>query len=114
MTAQPAAHKSTPWFSAIEPSMPYKANTARRHKFTKTKYHVTNWPEYDASLVRRGSLTVWVTDEDVVAWHGFRQNSRQWSDRMTVTSPGQAAAMTRSAIYPWRRKRRRRELVGVA
>jgi hypothetical protein len=30
---------------------------------------VTNWPEYDAALVRRGSLTVWFTAEAVAAWH---------------------------------------------
>jgi hypothetical protein len=32
-------------------------------------YRVTNWPEYDAALVRRGSLTLWVTGEAVAAWH---------------------------------------------
>lgn len=65
--------------------MPYKANGARRHKFTKAKYHVTSWPEYDAALVRRGSLTVWVTDEAVAAWHapsagGKRGGQRVYSD----------------------------------
>ena len=30
---------------------------------------MTNWPEYDAALVRRGSLTVWLTEEAVSAWH---------------------------------------------
>ena len=30
---------------------------------------MTNWPEYDAALVRRGSLTVWFTEEAVAAWH---------------------------------------------
>ena len=30
---------------------------------------MTNWPEYDAALVRRGSLTVWFTAEAVAAWH---------------------------------------------
>ena len=30
---------------------------------------MTNWPEYDAALVQRGSITVWFTDEAVAAWH---------------------------------------------
>ncbi len=30
---------------------------------------MTNWPEYDAALVWRGSLTVWFTEEAVAAWH---------------------------------------------
>jgi hypothetical protein len=29
---------------------------------------VTNWAEYDAALKRRGSLTVWFTDEAIAAW----------------------------------------------
>ena len=32
------------------------------------RYRVTNWPEYDAALRRRGSLNVWITDEAIAAW----------------------------------------------
>jgi transposase len=49
--------------------MPYKFNESRRHKIPQARYRVTNWPEYDAALVRRGSLTVWLTEEAVAAWH---------------------------------------------
>jgi hypothetical protein len=49
-------------------SMPYKFNESRRHKIPKAKYWVTNWPEYDAALVKRGSLTVWMTEEAIAAW----------------------------------------------
>src|ERR1700722_13694046 len=49
--------------------MPFKAHADRRHKFPRAKYQVTNWPDYDAALVRRGSLTVWVTDEAIAGWH---------------------------------------------
>jgi hypothetical protein len=49
--------------------MPYKFTERRRHKFSKTRYRVTNWPEYDAALVRRGSLTVWFAEEAVAKWH---------------------------------------------
>jgi Transposase DDE domain len=49
--------------------MPYKFNGSRRHKIPKAKYRVTNWPEYDAALIRRGSLTLWFSDEAIEAWH---------------------------------------------
>src|SRR5271157_4969814 len=49
--------------------MPYKFNESRRHKIPKARYRVTNWPEYDAALVRRGGLTVWFSEEAVAAWH---------------------------------------------
>ena len=48
--------------------MPYTFNESRRHKIPTAKYRVTNWPEYDAALVKRGSLTVWFTQEAVAAW----------------------------------------------
>ena len=64
--------------------MPFKANADRRDKFPRAKYRVTNWPAYDAALVRRGSLTVWVTDEAIAAWHapatGKRGGQLTYSD----------------------------------
>jgi Transposase DDE domain len=64
--------------------MPYKFNESRRHKIPKARYRVTNWPDYDAALVRRGSLTVWLTEEAVAAWHapatGERGGQPTYSD----------------------------------
>lgn len=31
----------------------------------KAKYHITNWGEYDAALVKRGSLTIWMDEKTV-------------------------------------------------
>ena len=56
--------------------MPYKFNESRRHKIPKARYRVTNWLEYDAALVRRGSITVWFTDEAVAAWHAPATGAR--------------------------------------
>jgi hypothetical protein len=47
--------------------MLYTFTEGRRHKFSKARYRVTNWPEYDAALVRRGNLTVWFTEDAVAA-----------------------------------------------
>ncbi len=48
--------------------MPNKHNEDRRHHITKKSMKVTNWAEYNAGLRRRGSLTLWVTDEAIAAW----------------------------------------------
>ena len=55
--------------------MPNKINDDRRHKFKKMRYRVTNWPQYDAALVRRGDLTMWLTEEAVTAWHSPRRRT---------------------------------------
>ena len=31
----------------------------------KTKYKIQNWSEYDAALVKRGSITVWFAEDYV-------------------------------------------------
>ncbi len=48
--------------------MPHKANAARRHHIPRPKRRVLNWAEYDAALRRRGSLTVWFTNEAIETW----------------------------------------------
>ena len=48
--------------------MPFKHHAKHRHHIAKPRYRVTNGPEYDAALRRRGSLTVWFTDEAIAAW----------------------------------------------
>ncbi len=48
--------------------MPYKFNEPHRHKALTAKYRVTNWPDYDAALVRRGAVTVWFTNEAIAEW----------------------------------------------
>ena len=63
---------------------------------------MTNWPEYDRALQRRGSLTVWVTPEALAAWHpprtGRRGRSRTYSDIAIETGHLLRLAFGR----PWR------------
>ena len=47
--------------------MPHKKNSNGRHHIPKMRHCVTNWREYEAGLRRRGSLTMWVTDEATAA-----------------------------------------------
>jgi hypothetical protein len=37
---------------------------------------VTNWPEYEAGLRRRGSLTLWLTPEALSKWYAPRRKTR--------------------------------------
>ena len=56
--------------------MPFKANAARRHHIPKQRHRVTNWAEYDAALRRRGSLTVWFSEEAIAAWRAEPRTTR--------------------------------------
>jgi hypothetical protein len=48
--------------------MPNKHNDDRRHHIPKMQFKVTNWAAYEAGLRRRGSLTLWVSEEAIAAW----------------------------------------------
>lgn len=56
--------------------MPHKFNDARRDKFEKARYRVTNAYEYNESLRRRGDLTVWVSDDVAQNWSSPRRKTR--------------------------------------
>lgn len=64
--------------------MPFKHNAPHRDKFEKAKYRVTNWPEYNESLRRRGDETVWFCQDAVAEWRaqhsGKRGAERRYSD----------------------------------
>ena len=34
----------------------------------KTTYRIRNWPEYNAALKQRGSLTIWISDQAIAHW----------------------------------------------
>ena len=48
--------------------MPNKHNDDRRHHIPKMSFKVQNWPEYEAGLRRRGSLTLWIDDAVLNRW----------------------------------------------
>src|SRR5215217_8736140 len=56
--------------------LPFKLNQDRRHHIPRQRHKVTNWREYDAALRQRGSLTVWFSEEAVVAWRAERRTTR--------------------------------------
>lgn len=67
--------------------MPHKYNAERRHHIEKMQFKVRNWAEYEAGLRRRGSLTLWITQEAIDAW-----------DAEPRSTPGGQATYSDSAI----------------
>jgi hypothetical protein len=63
----------------------------------KTKYRVTNGPEYDRALLQRGNITLWISDDAIVSWKpaptGRRGAQRKFSDHAIET------ALTRRLVF---------------
>jgi hypothetical protein len=57
---------------------------SRVHPKYKTKYRATNWSQYDKALVRRGDITLWISEDAIGEWipnpSGRRGAPRKYSD----------------------------------
>ena len=54
-----------------------KSLPSRRKSKQTAQYRVRNWADYNASLVQRGSITIWVSPEIVRAWKPLPDGPRQ-------------------------------------
>src|SRR5215218_7241293 len=78
-------------------TLPFKLNQDRRHHIPRQRRKVTNWPAYDASLRRRGSLTVWFTEEAIAAWRAEPRTTRggqPWYSALAILT-----ALTLRAVF---------------
>lgn len=57
---------------------------------SKAKYRTRNWKDYNKSLVKRGSITVWLSEEAIGKWHavptGKRGRPSLYSDDAILTA----------------------------
>ncbi len=56
----------------------------------KTRYRVSDWAEYDRSLVERGNITLWISEDTIASWKpaptGRRGAQRKFSDHAIETA----------------------------
>jgi IS5 family transposase len=45
-----------------------------KHQKIKQSYRLRNWKQYNAALVERGSLTLWVSEEVLVGWNNSERS----------------------------------------
>jgi len=48
----------------------------------KKQYRISNWSQYNAALVQRGSLTVWVDEAAIAAWHNDQYSGQPGKPRL--------------------------------
>ncbi|MBV8870694.1 MAG: IS5 family transposase [Acetobacteraceae bacterium] len=77
--------------------MPFKLNHDRRHHIPRQRRKVVNWRDYDASLRRRGSLTVWFTAEAIEGWRAAPRTTpggQPWYSPLAILT-----ALTLRAVF---------------
>ena len=74
--------------------MPNKHNDDRRHPIPKMSFQVQNWPEYEAGLRRRGSLTLWIEEAVLDRWQRVGPNGQARYEDIAI----ETCLMLRSAF----------------
>jgi IS5 family transposase len=64
----------------------------------KRQYRIRNWSEYNAALVERGSLTVWLDEEALDGWSN-RQKSGKRGASQTYTDSAILCILTLQVVY---------------
>jgi len=67
-------------------------------KKQKQQYRVRNWSEYNAALVRRGSLTIWLDESALAGWIEPHRSGQRGASR-TYSEAAIQAVLLLKAVY---------------
>ncbi len=77
-----------------------KKTTKRTDKGAqKTIYRVRNWAVYNDSLVKRGSITVWISDEVIEDWRPKSEGPRQRGGQMKYSDRAIECLLTLKVVF---------------
>ena len=65
----------------------------------KTIYRVSNWAEYNASLVQRGSITVWIDEEVLESWQPEAEGRRKRGGQPKYSGRAIESLLTLKAVF---------------
>jgi len=65
----------------------------------KASYRVSNWAAYNDSLIQRGSITVWISDEVIEGWRPTPSGRRQRGGQMEYSDQAIACWLTLRAVF---------------
>jgi IS5 family transposase len=69
-----------------------------KRKNTKRTYRLRNWSQYNKALVRRGSLTLWLSDEIITQWRETKRTGKRGAPR-TYTDTAILCMATLEEVY---------------
>jgi IS5 family transposase len=64
----------------------------------KRQYRIRNWSEYNAALVQRGSLTIWLDEAAAGGWYNHQKSGRRGAS-CTYTDSALLCALTLQLVY---------------
>jgi hypothetical protein len=85
----------------VKPRQNTKAEPTKRaaRRTKKAVYRVRNWAVYNASLVQRGGITVWISDEVIAGWTPASASPRQRGGQVQSSDRAIECLLTLRAVF---------------
>jgi hypothetical protein len=74
----------------------FKRSQAR---YVNKSYKTTNWPEYEAGLRKRGSLTVWISEDEPKGWGPAKRGQRKPGGQEQYSNRAIETALTVAMVF---------------
>jgi hypothetical protein len=68
-------------------------------KYVKKPYRVRNWPEYEAGLRSRGSLNVWISEDEIGNWQATSTGKRRRGGQRKYSNRAIETALTIGMVF---------------
>jgi hypothetical protein len=68
-------------------------------KYVRKSYKTTNWPEYEAGLQQRGSLTVWISEDELKGWGHRKDGQRKPGGQEQYSNHAIETALTVGMVF---------------
>ena len=79
--------------------MKKKIQKARNQNKKKATYRVRNWSEYNKSLVQRGSMTLWISEDVLENWHPKVEGKRLRGGQVNYSEQAIECLLMLKAVY---------------
>ncbi len=78
----------------------HKVSKSRRSRCkSKPKYRIRNWAAYNASLVQRGSITFWISEDVINAWEAQSDGPRKRGGQKLYSDMAIECMLTIRAVF---------------
>jgi hypothetical protein len=71
----------------------------RQQKAKKARYRVRNWAAYNQSLVQRGAITLWISEDVLANWHPVVEGRRERGGQMRYSDQAIECLLMLKAVY---------------
>ncbi len=76
-----------------------KKKTRKSKSTKKASYRIRNWAAYNKSLVQRGSITLWISEEVLAKWHPEAEGRRRRGGQVQYSDQAIECLLMLKAVY---------------